>query len=88
MTSFLFKVGLSPSKKKFVICLIEDPLEVMKNAFCSQDIQDKNHTIYANHILDNKLKNTKYGIDLDFKFNDALKQIHIQLSCYITLLYY
>ena len=39
MTSFLFKVGLSPSKKKFVICLIEDPLEVMKNAFCSQDIQ-------------------------------------------------
>ena len=27
------KVGLSPSKKICVICLIDSPLEVMKNAF-------------------------------------------------------
>ena len=30
---------LTFQKKICVICLIEDPLEVMKNAFCSQDIQ-------------------------------------------------
>ena len=29
----LFKVGLSPSKKICVICLIESPLKMMKNAF-------------------------------------------------------
>ena len=28
-----FKVELSPSKKICVICLIESPLEMMKNAF-------------------------------------------------------
>ena len=28
-----FKVGLSPSKKFCVICLIESPLKMMKNAF-------------------------------------------------------
>ena len=28
-----FKVGLSPSKKICVICFIESPLKVMKNAF-------------------------------------------------------
>ena len=27
------KVGLSPSKKNFVICLIESPLKVMKKCF-------------------------------------------------------
>ena len=27
------KVGLSPSKKNCVICLIENPLKMMKNAF-------------------------------------------------------
>ena len=27
------KVGLSPSKKMCVICLIESPLKMMKNAF-------------------------------------------------------
>ena len=27
------KVGLSPSKKFFVICLIENPLKMMKNVF-------------------------------------------------------
>ena len=27
------KVGLSPSKKNGVICLIESPLKMMKNAF-------------------------------------------------------
>ena len=30
----LIKVGLSPSKKICVICLIESPLKIMKNAFC------------------------------------------------------
>ena len=29
----VFKVGLSPSKKNFVICLIESPLKMMKNDF-------------------------------------------------------
>ena len=41
-----FKVGLSPSKKNYVICLIESPSKMTKNAFlfylkssfCSQDI--------------------------------------------------
>ena len=28
------KVGLSPSKKNCVICLIESPLKMIKNAFC------------------------------------------------------
>ena len=28
-----FKVGLSPSKKACVICLIESPLKMMKNIF-------------------------------------------------------
>ena len=28
-----FKVGLSPSKTKCVICLIESPLKIMKNGF-------------------------------------------------------
>ena len=28
-----FKVGLSPSKKNGVICFIESPLKMMKNAF-------------------------------------------------------
>ena len=28
-----FKVGLSPLKKNYVICLIESPLKIMKNAF-------------------------------------------------------
>ena len=28
-----FKVGLSPSKTKYVICLIESPLKIMKNGF-------------------------------------------------------
>ena len=27
------KVGLSPSKKNYVICFIESPLKKMKNAF-------------------------------------------------------
>ena len=31
--NLLFKVGLSPSKKICVICFIESPLKVMKNAF-------------------------------------------------------
>ena len=31
----LFKVRLSPSKKICVICLIEIPLKIMKNAFYS-----------------------------------------------------
>ena len=30
---FLYKVGLSPSNKVCVICLIESPLKMMKNAF-------------------------------------------------------
>ena len=30
---FVFKVGLSSSKKIRVICLIESPLKIMKNAF-------------------------------------------------------
>ena len=30
---FAFKVGLSSSKKIRVICLIESPLKIMKNAF-------------------------------------------------------
>ena len=29
----LIKVGLSPAKKNRVICLIESPLKMMKNAF-------------------------------------------------------
>ena len=29
----IFKVGLSPSKKICVICLIESPLKMMKNVF-------------------------------------------------------
>ena len=29
-----FQVGLSPSKKNCVICFIENPLKIMKNAFC------------------------------------------------------
>ena len=29
----MLKVGLSPSKKIYVICLIESPLKMMKNAF-------------------------------------------------------
>ena len=29
----VLKVGLSPSKKNFVICVIESPLKMMKNAF-------------------------------------------------------
>ena len=29
----VFKVGLSPSKKLCIICLIESPLKMMKNAF-------------------------------------------------------
>ena len=29
----LFKVGISPSKKNRVICLIESPLKMMKNDF-------------------------------------------------------
>ena len=29
----MLKVGLSPSKKIYVICLIESPLKTMKNAF-------------------------------------------------------
>ena len=29
----LFKVGLSPCKKKCVICLIGRPLKIMKNVF-------------------------------------------------------
>ena len=29
----IFKVGLSPSKKIYVICVIESPLKMMKNAF-------------------------------------------------------
>ena len=40
-----FKVGLSPSKKISVICFIESPSKMMKNAFyfnlkalCSRDI--------------------------------------------------
>ena len=28
-----YKVGLSPSKKGYVICLIKSPLKMMKNAF-------------------------------------------------------
>ena len=28
------KAGLSPSKKNFVICFIESPLKIIKNAFC------------------------------------------------------
>ena len=28
-----FKVGLSPSPKIYIICLIESPLKMMKNAF-------------------------------------------------------
>ena len=31
---FLFKVGLSPSKKVCVICFSENPLKMMKNPFC------------------------------------------------------
>ena len=31
--SYYFEVGLSPSKKVFVLCLIESPLKMMKNAF-------------------------------------------------------
>ena len=30
---FFIKVGLSPLKKDCVICLIESPLKMMKNAF-------------------------------------------------------
>ena len=30
---FIFKVGLSPFNKKFVICLIESLSKMMKNAF-------------------------------------------------------
>ena len=30
---YIFKVGLSPSKKICVICLIESPLKMMRNAF-------------------------------------------------------
>ena len=33
--NFLFKFELSPSKKKCVICFIESPLKMMKNAFYS-----------------------------------------------------
>ena len=33
MKSFFFKVGLSPSEKNCVICFIESPLKMMKNAF-------------------------------------------------------
>ena len=33
LTLRAFKVGLSPSKKVCVICLIESPLKLMKNAF-------------------------------------------------------
>ena len=29
----ILKVGLSPSKKIYVICFIESPLKMMKNAF-------------------------------------------------------
>ena len=29
----MFKVGLSPSKNFFVICFIESPLKMIKNAF-------------------------------------------------------
>ena len=32
-TCFLLKVGLSPSKKKCVICLNDSPINMMKNAF-------------------------------------------------------
>ena len=29
----IFKVGLSPSKKNYVVCLIKSPLKIMENAF-------------------------------------------------------
>ena len=32
-SGFELKVGLSPSKEIFVICLIESPLKIMKSAF-------------------------------------------------------
>ena len=31
---YRLKVGLSPSKKNYVICFIESPLKMIKNAFC------------------------------------------------------
>ena len=30
---YMFKVGLSPSKKSYAFCFIESPLNIMKNAF-------------------------------------------------------
>ena len=31
----VFKVGLSPSKKIYIICFFESPLKMMKNTFYS-----------------------------------------------------